>query len=414
MPASDDWDALLTRLNWQTEISQEDSLPMIDWDRLSTYAIQVKQSRETGHTCISIPTCQILPIYSLGGLHLVRLLEFDDGDRWIARAQLGPSTELSRARLLNEVQLLDYLHQSSRVPVPAVYGYELNVDEQMGAAMMLQEFIPGSTGMDACGGYHAHHGEIPSRYQAQFAHSLAQIHVDISSVRFNQIGNISRLADGSYGVTAIPGLGGPFDTAAEYLEAWAKQAHFRLSPEQIRTFTPPELVDGLLDSIHRFPNELRAIARQLPLKPGPFPLCHPDLFHSNVIVDGDYKILGVIDWDGATILPWELIEFPLFLSMVPAPMGLPEQYDAAGEPLDEDQRRCRVEQGEYIEHVREYEREIGTDSQLSQILSTRAIQNLATAVKDYTVDAKVGYYCRVLDVFRTEAPDSDRFSSKGS
>jgi aminoglycoside phosphotransferase (APT) family kinase protein len=51
---------------------------------------------------------------------------------------------------------------------------------------------------------------------------------------------------------------------------------------------------------------------------GPFPLCHGDFGHKDVIVDDESRALGVIDWAMAFAAPWEVFaDFPLKFSMVP-------------------------------------------------------------------------------------------------
>ena len=66
---------------------------------------------------------------------------------------------------------------------------------------------------------------------------------------------------------------------------------------------------------------------------GPFPLFHVDLGHNNIVVDDNYNVIGVIDWEHTCSVPWELIYFPWSLSTVPAPMAL-DSYDERGVPKD--------------------------------------------------------------------------------
>jgi aminoglycoside phosphotransferase (APT) family kinase protein len=34
---------------------------------------------------------------------------------------------------------------------------------------------------------------------------------------------------------------------------------------------------------------------------GPFPLCHGDFGHNNMVFDDEYNLLGVIDWEAAYV-----------------------------------------------------------------------------------------------------------------
>lgn len=66
---------------------------------------------------------------------------------------------------------------------------------------------------------------------------------------------------------------------------------------------------------------LRDIVRNFNLpviKPGTFPLCHPDLSVNNIFVDDDYNISCIIDWAFSSSIPE---------SMLLAPPGLPQYCD---------------------------------------------------------------------------------------
>lgn len=63
---------------------------------------------------------------------------------------------------------------------------------------------------------------------------------------------------------------------------------------------------------------------------GPLPLVHVDFGHNNIVVDPEYNILGVIDWEHAMVSPLEAVGFPLIVRVVPKPMDAPWNYDADG------------------------------------------------------------------------------------
>ncbi len=119
------------------------------------------------------------------------------------------------------------------------------------------------------------------------------------------------------------------------------------------------------------------MADRISLGSGPFPLYHPDFRHSNIIVDPDCSVLGVIYWENASTVPWEVVEFPLFLSMTPPPMDAPWNYDDKGLPTDASVRLVWDERDEHVRLVREAEAEKGPDRRLSTTLANRTAQNLA-------------------------------------
>jgi hypothetical protein len=134
---------------------------------------------------------------------------------------------------------------------------------------------------------------------------------------------------------------------------------------------------------------------------GPFPLCHDDFLHSNIMVDeSSFNVTGIIDWEGACTVPWELIAFPEFLQAMPASFDLPQKYDRDGQPLDEEVRQTWRERQEYIEMVRSAELE---DNLLTTCLSSNRSQALAYAYGAFTSIGKLGFYNRVIEEVERES-----------
>lgn len=214
----------------------------------------------------------------------------------------------------------------------------------------------------------------------------------MASICFPKIGSIIELPDGSYSVGPIPRFGGPFASAAEFFKAWARQAKYPYEEETVRERTPPELVDGILRSIKEFPSQLINFTDRHSFQRGPFPLFHTDLYKSNIIINSEYTIFSVIDWENAIVAPWELVEFIKDLSIVPPVMNEPLQYE------DEADRKRLVERASYVEIVRKMEGVRGLDCKLSTALADWKTQNLAYAIWLY-LDGRIGFYSGILKVF---------------
>ena len=60
----------------------------------------------------------------------------------------------------------------------------------------------------------------------------------------------------------------------------------------------PITAEEMISILSAFPHQIRALADQLSAtNDGPFPLCHTDFLHSNIMVDeSDFTVTGVIDW----------------------------------------------------------------------------------------------------------------------
>jgi hypothetical protein len=202
----------------------------------------------------------------------------------------------------------------------------------------------------------------------------------------------------------LPGIGGPFDTAAAFFETWADKVKFKWDKEMKRRMMqrgpiPAEQMIGIID---HFPSQIRAMANRLSASnSGPFPMCHDDFLHSNIMVDeATFDATGIIDWEGACTVPWGLIAFPEFLQAMPRSFDLPHKYDRDRQPLDEEVRQTWRERQEYIEMVKSAEDQ---DNLLSTCLGSSRSQALAYAYGAFTSVGKLGFYDRVIEEIERES-----------
>lgn len=209
----------------------------------------------------------------------------------------------------------------------------------------------------------------------------------MSSVRFPMIGCIIRTSNG-YSVGPIPGIGGPFETSADFFTRWAKGAVLPLSRRGVKQRTPPEQFEQVWDSLTRFPSQVAKLAESYSFRKGPFPVIHGDLFRSNVLMDDDCNVKAIIDWEDAMVGPWELVEFIKDLRVVPAAMNGP-LYE---EPLSARQRR--IERENYVRYVAEVEVRHSLDNTLSMILRNSTVQDFAHTFW-YWQEGKAGYYTEI-------------------
>jgi hypothetical protein len=144
-------------------------LETVDWHSLQQYAITKRNGVD----------CKILPDIGLGGIHVVRIIEFDDGIRWIARLRMPPldssdgvgnSPAIMELREQSEYTTMSLVRQKTNIPVPEVHAVETSKHNSSGAPFMMIDCLPGNVGIDLS-------MEIPSVYNQNFIHDLARIHV---------------------------------------------------------------------------------------------------------------------------------------------------------------------------------------------------------------------------------------------
>ncbi|KAK1572702.1 uncharacterized protein LY79DRAFT_569787 [Colletotrichum navitas] len=360
----------------------------VNWDQLCRIASDANRSLEC------VPLDQI----ASGLNNLVRQLEFSDKTRWAARIPIirSKSSGSYGENLGNELAAMQFIQENSSLRVPRVFAYNTNMNNTAKAAFMLVEVLPGIVAMDAHGGHSAHGGVIPAEHRKTFYQSVAKCHVQITSLRLPKIGVISQREDGGYEAGPIPGIGGPFDTAAAFFEAWADKARFGRDKESITKMMQrgPIPAEEMVRIIDEFPLQIKSMAKLLPLRnEGPFPLCHDDFLHSNIMVDeASFNVTGIIDWEGACTVPWELVTYPGFVQAMPRSFDLPQHYDENGHPLEESVRERWRERRDYVEMVEAVE---GEDKMLSTSLSSNFNQAFAYSYGAFT-NGKLGFYDRVI------------------
>jgi hypothetical protein len=144
----------------------ESFLSSVDWQALTAYAASKRQGT----------LCSLLPDIGLGYNHMVRILEFTDGVKWVARLRLpalaesSTSEEVLEAKSNSEFRTMSLLQQRSDLPVPRVHAYEARSDCNVKASFMLMDCLEGNVGMDL--GL-----EIPPKFKQPFLDGLANIHV---------------------------------------------------------------------------------------------------------------------------------------------------------------------------------------------------------------------------------------------
>jgi hypothetical protein len=168
------------RLHWKDDINAEKALPLIDCAALIQYAKDIHQRHMKHARNIE---CQLSDKYNMGGLHVVLILDFEDGTTWLARLQLQKGTAESCQRLITEVHTIQVVREQSKIRVPEVFAYDASCDNSVGVPFMLLEYIPAITAMDSFGGWDKHKGRIPQHFRTDYHASMANIQVRIKQSR---------------------------------------------------------------------------------------------------------------------------------------------------------------------------------------------------------------------------------------
>ena len=84
---------------------------------------------------------------------MIRIVEFKDGSRWIARFRMppiDPDDEDGEGSVLlhREVDCIQLVKERTTMPVPVVYGYRTSINDDIGAPFILMECLAGNVASD--------------------------------------------------------------------------------------------------------------------------------------------------------------------------------------------------------------------------------------------------------------------------
>ncbi|KAI0044477.1 kinase-like protein [Auriscalpium vulgare] len=310
-----------------------------------------------------------------GGFNRTFLITLRDGQQIVARIPY-PMTVPKYYAVASEVATIEYL-RSSGLPVPRIYGYSPDSDNDARTAYILMEFVQGSLLRDVWPALR--HQEVIS-----VVRQLTQLESQMMSLSFPAGGSLyftedlEKVAMGLgipldderfcvgpdtslplwYGRRAkLDVYRGPYQSAEAVLEAAARKelaylTQFAQPILPLRRERRPgykcqlQLPSPHVENLERY---LSITSSLVPRDPTLSRFCirHPDLQPSNIIVSrspdsDDCPVVGLLDWQHASILPMFLLagvpqrlqNYDDHVSQSMTPPCLPENFDE----LDENDR----------------------------------------------------------------------------
>ncbi|KAK3377280.1 hypothetical protein B0T24DRAFT_620845 [Lasiosphaeria ovina] len=282
--------------------------------------------------------CTISSEFSVGNFNLVRKIRFDDGVEWIARLRMPPiagqETEMApdwarqkmHLDMRSELATMEFIRQNTEIPIPRVYGYELNNQNSVGCPFSIIEYVHGNTAEEVVRSYPGKHEGIPAQFEEKFWRQMAKVMLQLASVRLPEIGSIIRDQSGSFVVGPLIETGsGPYDSAAQFYAEYPKAlSESHREQEQVRG--QDELVQAFQSLAASFPPPAERGGD------GPaegFGLANYDLNPNNILVDRDFNVLAVIDWDSVVSVPdAALYRLPFLMGISCAVPGVVDTHPA--------------------------------------------------------------------------------------
>ncbi|POR38965.1 Uncharacterized protein TPAR_00835 [Tolypocladium paradoxum] len=256
-----------------------------------------------------------------GSFNVCFFAKFDDRT-WVIRVPIQPVIHDAWGKLQSEVWTMRYIYENTQIPIPKVHAYgraQLLHRDSAKQAFMILDHVEGQPLVER------QLLSSPEERRRQFYSELIDIFTQLRRLEFLAGGSL--MPDQPEGPYSKPAIVGAFSIPMNDLQIQGYSSS--PSPSQsttefisqqrqlLRDFfsLPTPSLDQQTAELEQF--ALRAIDR-IPMAVGrqhePFVLAHLDLRPSNIMVDHELHIVGVIDWEWASTIPASLFIPPSWIT----------------------------------------------------------------------------------------------------
>lgn len=198
----------------------------------------------------------------------------------------------------------------------------------IGCAFILMDYIHGNTASYLSRVYPGNHEGIPPAFQSKFWQQIGRFMSELATLRLPRIGSIFHDAkqEGAYNIGPLMEThSGPYFSTDEFYSDFPLALGRRLSRKGQETGGQQELIYAFLRLCPSF-----AACEENKDEAHDFGLANYDLNPNNVLVDAEFNVLAVIDWDRVASMPdAALHRFPYFMGIAGVVPGHREKRDVA-------------------------------------------------------------------------------------
>jgi hypothetical protein len=281
---------------------------------------------------LSKPACQSIQFLGRGSYNTVYKLDFADGTEIAAGVSVDHDEGFNPQAKLSEIATMQFVRTSGLYPdivVPQVYAWDVTFTNPVGAPYVLMDVVCGRQ-LDTLTNDDPRIYGIAAMSEAQqlaVTKALAKLQSALSApVPFDKIGSITLDDEGKFAVGPLftllqENLGGPYPSVTDLWRARLEQ-EMLFALKEWSTLERDQLPRSLGQpkcTPQKFSELFQLLSSLIPhfVPPSSYlrlVLHHPDLALRNVFFDptDDTKIVGLIDWGGAQILPF------MFTAVYPA------------------------------------------------------------------------------------------------
>lgn len=216
------------------------------------------------------------------------------------------------------------IRAKTSIPVPKVHSYDVDPTNKVGAPFILMDYIDGTIALGLRESKKCKAGLFGTPDQDKnFSRQVANIQAELSSHKFDQIGSLyldEKTQEFFIGSEIETGKG-PWASSMDYFEDLVYH-----SLEKCEASPEPEVKSGASFTLPVLFKELISSYGHINCQ-GPFSLTSRNLGPHNIIVNDDFKIVGVFGLDAVIAAPMEAV------AQYPQILGLDRQIGGPGEVI---------------------------------------------------------------------------------
>lgn len=328
-------------------------LKTADFEFLENAALNARRGIET--ELGSDIKCQIgLSKFAYGFNNIALEVAFSDDVYWIAKVQHAAMGQTATMYMRSEIATLKLVKARTSIPVPQIYLHQACGTKEFQYPFTLMQYMPGR---ELKGGIAK---DVPAEYLPKVARQLAQVLFELEHrLAFPSLGILwcGDYDNSEPGIIPVPSL----DSSEDLDDAAGSGTSPQTSLEWFYALTQSQNREAM----EQHPNDREWSTACWAMKNalthivvddrvrGPFPLCHMDLHHGNLLFDEDFNLTGVLDWSQAQTVPLERLSVsPEFVFSPASPAEIKEAktrlVDLIAQSLQELERREGVEDDQIL------------------------------------------------------------------
>ena len=263
-----------------------------------------------------------------GTYHLVAFITSVDATRsskeWVIRIPAhgiaSHWTPEDTYMLEREVQLVEHVRKNTKAPVPRIFAYSSDCNNELGSPFMLMSKLPGKCAYEIWfeGPYNRKYAfrtaDVPSvsteKKRVNFLRSLARTMTEVQKVSFDKIG-MPQISEDGQTISVGPSYTWLEDNQDEAAERRASSTtrmyanvglakNFKVDPR-----AKQDIAHLRNAGIRKVLNIIfsQSVFNESSSGPESFTIHHNDLDLQNILVDEEGNVTGIIDWDKAFAAP---------------------------------------------------------------------------------------------------------------